>query len=166
MSLGAVDYFLKPVRPAALLARLATYTFMTKVKQRTIRVLVIDDEAAARDLVANALRPEGFEVVTAESGHEGLALAREQPPDLVICDLIMPDMDGFEVVNRLAESDMPKDVPILILTGQELTADDRRRLNGLVADVMQKDGDPRPQLGRWLRRAAAASRRRIIVAAA
>jgi signal transduction histidine kinase/CheY-like chemotaxis protein len=166
MSLGAVDYFLKPVRPTALLDRLATYTFTTKVKQRNIRVLVIDDEAAARDLVANALRPEGFEVITAASGHEGLALAREQPPDLVICDLVMPDMDGFEVVNRLAESDMPKDVPILILTGQELTADDRLRLNGLVADVMQKDGDPRPQLGRWLRRAAAASHRRTIPEAA
>ena len=166
MSLGAVDYFLKPVRPAALLDRLATYTFTTKVKQRNVRVLVIDDEAAARDLVANALRPEGFEVITAASGREGLALAAEQPPDLVICDLIMPDMDGFEVVNRLATSDLPKDVPILILTGQELSADDRRRLNGLVAEVMQKDGDPRPQLGRWLRRAASASQRRVIPEAA
>ena len=161
MNLGAVDYFLKPVRPDALLARLATYTFTTKVKQRTIRVLVIDDDPTARDLVASALRPEGFEVLTAASGEEGLALAHEHPPDLVICDLVMPEMDGFEVVNRLALSDMPKDVPILILTGQELSVEDRRRLNGKVADVMQKDGDPRPALGRWLRRAAAASQRRV-----
>jgi signal transduction histidine kinase/DNA-binding response OmpR family regulator len=166
MSLGAVDYFLKPVRPDALLARLATYTFTTKVKQRNIRVLVIDDDLLARDLVANALRPEGFEVVTAASGDEGLALAQERPPDLVICDLVMPDMDGFEVVNRLANTDMPKDVPILILTGHELTAADRERLNGKVADIMQKGGDPRPALGRWLRRAAAASSRRTTAAAA
>jgi len=160
MNLGAVDYFLKPVSPDALLDRLATYTFTTKVKQRNIRVLVIDDDDSARELVANALRPEGFEVVTAASGDEGLELAHEQPPDLVICDLVMPDMDGFEVVNRLADSDMPKDVPVLILTGHELTDEDRQRLNGLVADVMQKDGDPRPALGHWLRRAAAASQRR------
>lgn len=166
MNLGAVDYFLKPVRPDALLARLATYTFTTKVKERNIRVLVIDDDLIARDLVANALRPEGFEVVTAASGDEGLALAHERPPDLVICDLLMPDMDGFEVVNRLADSDMPKDVPILILTGQELTSADRERLNGKVAYIMQKDGDPRPALGRWLRRAAAASQRRSTSAAA
>jgi CheY-like chemotaxis protein len=166
MKLGAVDYFLKPVRPQALLARLATYGFTTKVRQRTIRVLVIDDDLIARDLVANALRPEGFEVVTAASGDEGLALALERPPDLVICDLVMPEMDGFEVVNRLADTDMPKDVPILILTGHELTTADRARLNGKVADIMQKDGDPRPALGRWLRRAAAASGRRGTAAAA
>jgi signal transduction histidine kinase/DNA-binding response OmpR family regulator len=166
MNLGAVDYFLKPVRPDALLARLATYTFTTKVKQRNIRVLVIDDDPTACELVASALRPEGFEVVTAASGAEGLALAGEKPPDLVICDLVMPDMDGFEVVKRLAESDLPNDVPILILTGQELTAKDRHRLNGKVAEIMQKDGDPRPALGRWLRRAAAASGRRSSAAAA
>ena len=98
MNLGAVDYFLKPVRREALLARLATYTFTTKVKERNVRVLVIDDDLAARDLVANALRPEGFEVVSAASGKEGLDLALRDPPDLVICDLLMPDMDGFEVV--------------------------------------------------------------------
>jgi signal transduction histidine kinase/DNA-binding response OmpR family regulator len=166
MNLGAVDYFVKPVRREALLARLATYTFTTKVKERNIRVLVIDDEPGARDLVANALRPEGFEVITASSGPEGLALARERPPDLVICDLVMPEMDGFEVVNRLALSDMPKDVPILILTAQDLTAADRERLNGKVAAVMAKDGDPRPALASWLRRAAAASGRRSTPAAA
>jgi signal transduction histidine kinase/CheY-like chemotaxis protein len=166
MNLGAVDYFVKPVRREALLARLATYTFTTKVKERNVRVLVIDDELVARDLVANALRPEGFEVVTAASGKEGLALARERQPDLVICDLIMPEMDGFEVVDRLAQSDMPKDVPILILTGQDLTVADRERLNGKVAAVMAKDGDPRPALANWLRRAAAASGRRSATAAA
>ena len=166
MNLGAVDYFVKPVRRDALLARLATYTFTTKVKERNVRVLVIDDERIARELVANALRPEGFEVITAASGKEGLALANERPPDLVICDLVMPEMDGFEVVNRLAESDIPKDVPILILTGQDLTSADRERLNGKVAAVMAKDGDPRPALADWLRRAAAASGRRNATAAA
>jgi signal transduction histidine kinase/DNA-binding response OmpR family regulator len=165
MNLGAVDYFVKPIRREALLARLATYTFTTKVKERNVRVLVIDDELVARDLVANALRPEGFEVVTAASGMEGLAMARDRQPDLVICDLIMPEMDGFEVVNRLAESDMPKDVPILILTGQDLTSADRERLNGKVAAVMAKGGDPRPALANWLRRAAAASGRRTATAA-
>ena len=78
----------------------------------------------------------------------------------------MPDMDGFEVVRRLADSDLPKDVPILILTGQTLTVADRDRLNGKVVDVMQKDVDFRPALSMWLRRAAAASGRRAVGGAA
>jgi signal transduction histidine kinase/DNA-binding response OmpR family regulator len=160
MSLGAADYFLKPVRRDALLARLATYTFTTKVRQRSVRVLVIDDDPAARELVERALRPEGFEVLSAASGHEGLALAADASPDLVICDLVMPGMDGFEVVRRLAESDLPNDVPILILTGQELSAADRERLNGKVADIMEKGTDLRIALGHWLRRASSAAQRR------
>ena len=161
MSLGAVDYFLKPVNPAALLARLGQYTFTTKVKQGPVRVLTIDDDPIARDLVTNALRPEGFDVVAAASGREGLDLALEEPPDLVICDLLMPDMDGYEVVDRLHENEATKDVTILILTGQELSKADRERLNGKVAEIVRKGVDPRPAFLRWLRRAAAASQRRI-----
>jgi signal transduction histidine kinase/CheY-like chemotaxis protein len=101
MSLGAVDYFLKPVRPHELLARLSQYTFTTKVKQRRVPVLTVDDDPAARELVATALRAEGFDVVAAASGEEALRLAHEDPPELVICDLVMPDMDGYEVVSRL-----------------------------------------------------------------
>ena len=166
MSLGAVDYFLKPVNPAALLSRLSQYTFTTKVKQGRVRVLTIDDDPVARDLVTNALRPEGFEVVAAASGREGLDLALEQPPDLVICDLLMPDMDGYEVVDRLHANEATKDVTILILTGQELTAADRMRLNGKVAEIVGKGVDPRPAFLRWLRRAAAASQRRVVPAPA
>ena len=165
MSLGAVDYFLKPISPEALLARLAGYTFPTRAKEQRIRVLVIDDDPAARDLVTNALQPAGFDVVAAASGHEGLERALERPPDLVICDLLMPDMDGFEVVDRLHESEMPSDVPILILTGHDLSTADRQRLNGRVAGVVQKGGHPANALARWVRRAAMASRRRSMAPA-
>jgi signal transduction histidine kinase/CheY-like chemotaxis protein len=162
MSLGAVDYFLKPVKPEALLARLAQYTFTTKVKQGRVRVLAIDDDPVARDLVVSALRPEGFEVVAAESGRQGLDLALDSPPDLVICDLLMPDMDGYEVVDRLHANAATKDVTILILTGQELSVADRQRLNGKVADILSKGGDIRPAFLRWLRRASAAGKRRSL----
>jgi signal transduction histidine kinase/CheY-like chemotaxis protein len=159
MSLGAVDYFLKPVRPKALLARLGQYTFTTKVRQRAVRVLAIDDDPATRELVVNALRPEGFDVVVAASGQEGVALALENPPELVICDLVMPDMDGYEVVDRLQNNEATRDATILILTGHEMTATDRQRLNGKVADILTKGSDPRPALARWLRRAEAATLR-------
>jgi CheY-like chemotaxis protein len=160
MSLGAVDYFLKPIKPDALLARLSQYTFTTKVKQGRVRVLAIDDDPIARDLVVNALRPEGFEVVAAASGREGLDLAVDSPPDLVICDLLMPDMDGYEVVDRLHANVATKDVTILILTGQELSLADRQRLNGKVAEIVHKGGDARPAFLKWVRRASIAGRRR------
>jgi len=164
MSLGAVDYFLKPVRPEALLARLAQYTFTTKVTQRRVKVLAIDDDPSARDLVVQALRPAGFDVTVAASGREGLAMAREDPPELVICDLVMPDVDGYEVVDQLRASPATQDATILILTGQQLSAADRERLNGKVAAVLSKAGDPRPALAKWLERAVAAGQRRALAA--
>jgi signal transduction histidine kinase/CheY-like chemotaxis protein len=159
MSLGAVDYFLKPVQPAALLARLGRYTFTTKVRQRRVSVLAIDDDPAARDLVASSLRSEGFEVVVAASGQEGLERAFADPPELVICDLLMPDMDGYEVVRRLGSNESTRDVTILILTAHELSAADRDRLNGKVADVLHKGEELPAALAVWLRRASQASRR-------
>jgi signal transduction histidine kinase/CheY-like chemotaxis protein len=161
MSLGAADYFLKPVRPGALLARLAQYTFTTKVKQRNVCVLAIDDDASARALVENTLRPEGFQVMTAASGREGVAMALECSPDLVICDLLMPDMDGYEVVDQLHADEATRDTMILILTGADLSDADRQRLNGKVAGVVHKNGDHRAALAQWLERAAAAAQRRI-----
>ncbi len=166
MNLGAVDYFLKPVRPEELLTRLRQYTFTTKVKQRRVKVLAIDDDPTARDLVVEALRPVGFDVSAAASGREGLAMAMDDPPELVICDLIMPDVDGFEVVDQLRAHPATREATILILTGHELSTVDRQRLNGKVADVLGKAGDIRPSLAKWLERAAAAAQRRVVTAEA
>lgn len=160
MTLGAVDYFLKPVDPQALLRRLAQYTFTTKVKQRRVRVLAVDDDPAARALIVNTLAVEGFDIVAAASGADAIDLAADDPPELVICDLVMPDMDGYEVVNQLRSSDATRDATILILTGHELTSADRDRLNGKVAGILNKGEDLRGPLVAWLDRAAAAARRR------
>jgi CheY-like chemotaxis protein len=134
------------------------------VKQRRVKVLAIDDDPVARDLVVQALRPAGFDVSVAASGREGLAMARDDPPELVICDLVMPDVDGYEVVDQLRADPATQDATILILTGQDLSASDRERLNGKVAAVLGKAGDPRPALAKWLERAAAASQRRALAA--
>jgi CheY-like chemotaxis protein len=124
-------------------------------------VLAIDDDPAARHLVVEALRPAGFEVSAAASGREGIAMALEDPPELVICDLVMPDIDGYEVVDQLRANPKTQDATILILTGQNLTSADRERLNGKVAGVLGKDGDPRSALAKWLDRAAASHRRSL-----
>jgi CheY-like chemotaxis protein len=89
----------------------------------------------------------------------------DDPPELVICDLVMPDVDGYEVVDQLRANPATRDATILILTGQDLDDADRTRLNGKVAEILGKAGDPRPALAKWLERASAASQRRAAAVA-
>lgn len=79
------------------------------------KILVIDDDRALGEMLAQKLEPRGFEVLAATRGLEGLKLAYENHPDLVILDVMMPDMDGWETCQRLREM---SDVPILMLTGK------------------------------------------------
>ncbi|MDQ7030199.1 MAG: response regulator transcription factor [Ardenticatenia bacterium] len=84
------------------------------------RVLVIEDDPKIADLLRRGLLYEGFEVDVAPNGEQGLRLARERPPHLVILDLMLPDMDGLDVLRRLRRAD---DVPVLILTAKDAVAD-------------------------------------------
>ncbi|MEA5367357.1 response regulator transcription factor [Amycolatopsis sp., V23-08] len=85
------------------------------------RLLVVDDEATVRELLSAALRFAGFEVTSAATAGEAVAAATGQPPDLVLLDVMLPDMDGFEVVRRLRERQAP--VPVLFLTARDRQAD-------------------------------------------
>jgi signal transduction histidine kinase/DNA-binding response OmpR family regulator len=156
MALGAVDYFLKPVRRDALLSRLARHMLAPAARPGGIRILAVDDDPQALDLVAAALEPEGYEVCRASSGAEGLRLAREQPFDLVICDLVMPEVDGWDVVAGLQADERTQNVPILILTAHDLTAAERQRLNEHMVGVLGKGTDAVAGLRMWLARAAPA----------
>jgi signal transduction histidine kinase/CheY-like chemotaxis protein len=152
LALGAVDYFLKPVDRQALLDRLSKYTFTTKVRQRPVRVLAVDDDPAALDLVDASLRPEGFDVVRASGGREGVERATREPFDLVILDLLMPDLDGFEVVAALRREQSTRELPILILTAHPMRDADRARLNGNILGIVDKGDEGADGLRRWLRR--------------
>jgi signal transduction histidine kinase/CheY-like chemotaxis protein len=152
LALGAVDYFLKPVDRTALLDRLARYTFTTKVKSRKVRVLAIDDDPTALELIDAALRPEGFDVVLAGGGQEGIDRAVAEPFDLVVCDLLMPDVDGFDVVSGLKGNASTSDVPILILTAHTITEAEKTRLNGQILGIVDKGDEGVEGLRRWLAR--------------
>jgi signal transduction histidine kinase/CheY-like chemotaxis protein len=152
LALGAVDYFLKPVDPTALLNRLARYTFTTKVRTRKVRVLAVDDDSAALDLIDAALGPEGFDVVRASGGQEAIDRAAAEPFDLVVCDLLMPEVDGFDIVTALKAEPSSRDVPILILTAHTLTDADKVRLNGQILGIVEKGEDGAAGLRRWLAR--------------
>jgi two-component system, OmpR family, response regulator len=94
--------------------------------ERQPKVLVVDDEASIRALLSATLRLTGFEVRVATGGHEALAAAAEYAPDLVVLDVMMPDLDGFEVAQRLRTSGRP--VPVLFLTARDSVED---RISGL-----------------------------------
>jgi CheY-like chemotaxis protein len=140
---GAVDYFVKPISREALLSWLVRHGLVPPLRGDEIAVLAIDDEPATLAMIERHLRQQGLQVVCANGGVEGLKLARERTFDLVISDLIMPDLDGFSLIAALHDDPRTRDVPVLVLTGHDLTESDKARLNGKITAVMAKgDGMP------------------------
>lgn len=160
LALGAVDYLVKPIDRDAVLASLGRLTLATQAKTRTVRVLVVDDDPAALDALEGTLRPAGFEVIRAGGGRTGVDRARDERPDLVICDLVMPDVDGFGVVGELKSDPVTADIPIIILTAHDLSPADKLRLNGKVLGIVSKGPDAQAGLRAWLVRADASRSRR------
>jgi CheY-like chemotaxis protein len=149
-ALGAFDYFVKPVDGKALLSRLSQYTFATNVKSESVRVLVVDDEQANLDLLEALLEPAGFGVIRAGGGQEGIDLARSQMPNLILLDLMMPDLTGFDVVEALRSEEATRSIPIMVLTAKALTEDDKGALNGQVAAIFQRNSVAGTELIAWL----------------
>jgi signal transduction histidine kinase len=109
-------------------------------------VVVIDDDPLDLSLVEAVLAPEGFTVLRAASGMEGVKLVRERHPGVVLLDLMMPDMDGFAVVEMLRAEPATADVPIVVLTHKEMTRADRDRLGDRINHLAQKGELNRAQL--------------------
>ena len=90
------------------------------------KILVVDDEQMTTDLAKTFLEKHGFEVVIASDGEEALELAEEQAPDLILLDVMLPTIDGFEVCKKLKDNAMFKDTPILMFTAKGLSSDVER----------------------------------------
>ena len=134
-ALGATEYLVKPVGKEQLLAALYRATAMPEQKHM---VVAIDDDPLAIELVRASLEPEGWTVLGAATGQEGLALIRERKPSAVLLDLLMPGMDGFEVVEALRADPDTKSVPVVILTSKSMTPQDKERLHGRITYVARK----------------------------
>jgi signal transduction histidine kinase/CheY-like chemotaxis protein len=133
-ALGAAEYLVKPVGQDELLDALARC-----VPRRSRRTVVaIDDEPRDLDLVEAVLSADGWTVARAAGGAEGVALVQRDRPAVVLLDLLMPDVDGFEVVERLRSDPEVADVPIVVLTSKDMTRADRERLDGRVSFLAQK----------------------------
>jgi signal transduction histidine kinase/CheY-like chemotaxis protein len=158
LALGAVDYLVKPIHREALLGCISRYVSNGIEAETPKRVLVVDDEPAALALIRSALEPEGVEVVTAQGGREALEWAEHgQLVDLVICDLVMPDVDGFEVIAALKGNARTANVPIVVCTAYDLSPEQKARLNGHILGIVAKGQDARVGLLDWLEHAVPSS---------
>ena len=157
-ALGAVDYFVKPVGRESLLGSLGLLTFTTKVRTRTVTALVIDSDPEAATRYRSLLEPEGFKVLAEETGAAGFERARTDRPDLILLDLILPDLDGPDLVSRLRADPVTSDIPIWVTTEGHLADEERARINGKVQGVMERGGEGLHALDGWLDRLGVAKR--------
>ena len=146
-SLGATDYMVKPVdreRLSGVLRKICGAAGR--------RVLLVDDDDLARRGMRLSLEKEGWEVAEAENGQVALDLLDEKRPDIIMLDLMMPVMDGFEFLIEMRREAEWRDIPVLVVTAKDLTAAERSQLNGDVERVLQKGGAELDQLLRELGR--------------
>lgn len=141
-SLGAADWLVKPVNRAALGAALER---MVPQPGNTGRptILVVDDEVPTLEYLSELIRGQGFDVTCASGGRAGVDIALDSQPDLILLDLVMPDLNGFDVVSILRAHPRGEHIPILILTAKDLTAEDAERLRYSVQAVIRKGGKER-----------------------
>jgi len=128
-----------------------------------VRILIIDDDPLAVETLASVLEPEGFEISKAYGGREGLEMALQQTPDLVVVDLLMPGVSGFEVVQGLKQQPQTREVPVFVVTVKDLTSEDKQKLNSLAAAIMPKGAFAKDEflheIGKLIRLRAAQERR-------
>ena len=133
-SLGASDYLNKPVDADKLIALLRKHC----PEKARRRVLIVEDDEATRDVIRRRLGDEQWEMAEAENGLEGLERLAGAIPDVILLDLMMPEMDGFEFIAALRADARWRDIPVIVITAKILTEKDRERLTGSVEQLIQK----------------------------
>ena len=154
-SLGASEYLTKPLDRRRLVEMANALTSGVQG-----HALVVEDDAAARQVVVRALTSAGWKVTEAADGQAGLDRVAEHCPDLILLDLMMPVMHGFEFMERLRENEATLDVPVVVLTAKELSAKEREFLAAHAQRVVQKSGGGASALLPLVRRVVAEYRER------
>ncbi|MBI3374583.1 MAG: GAF domain-containing protein [Betaproteobacteria bacterium] len=146
-ALGATDYMVKPVDRARLSGALRG--ICGSVGRQ---VLLVDDDETMRQGMRLALEQDGWQVGEAENGQIALARLTEARPDIIMLDLMMPEMDGFEFLVEMRSRAEWRDIPVLVVTAKDLTAGERSRLNGDMERVLQKGASELDELLREIGR--------------
>ena len=151
-SLGAVDYLTKPVDRELLRKTLSRYYSADGVSS----VLLVEDDIETREMMARTLEKAGWAVSEAGNGQEALEIMSGLQPELVLLDLMMPVMDGFDFLTAMRARPEWRHIPVIVLTAKDLTGDDRDRLTGKVDEVLEKNAYTREQLLEHVSEAVAA----------
>jgi CheY-like chemotaxis protein len=137
-ALGAADYLIKPVDKTLLVQTIRKYTHPLKAEKSLI--LIVDDDPLALDLLETTLHSAGYQTQTARSGKAALAILARTPVNGILLDLIMPEMDGFELLKHVKHDAVLKEIPVIILTAKSLTEEDVAFLKREAQALFQKDG--------------------------
>jgi CheY-like chemotaxis protein len=132
----------KPINRDRLVGVIRKYQHTDDSRQ----VLVVEDEPSIRQMVRRVMEKEGWKVREAENGQVGLRAVAESKPAVILLDLMMPVMNGFDFVRELRKNTEWQDIPVVILTAKDLTGDDRQQLKGNVERILQKGDYNREQL--------------------
>lgn len=144
-ALGAADYLTKPIDRDRLLRAVCKHV-RKPAGNAVRRALVVEDDPATREMLGRLLQRDGWAVDEAANGRIGLERVTAAPPDLILLDLMMPELDGFGFVERLRAEPAWRTIPVLVITAKDLTAAERLRLNGWVEQVLQKGAYTRGEL--------------------
>jgi PAS domain S-box-containing protein len=139
-ALGAADYLTKPIDYKRLTTLLEHYKPSTQqpAQPPSGHVLIAEDDLDTQEMFYRILSREGWQVTATENGRDALAKVDAKPPDLILLDLMMPHMDGFQFITALRQRPHGRQIPIIVITAMDLTPTDRLRLNGYVEQILQK----------------------------
>jgi signal transduction histidine kinase/CheY-like chemotaxis protein len=135
VALGAAGYLTKPIDRE----RLSRMVSRFRGSARQARVLLVEDDGTQRERLHGWLAGEQWVVQEAANGRDALALLKDSKPDVILLDLMMPEMDGFAVVAALQKEPRWRDIPVIVITARDLDAQDRERLNSGVQSVLVKE---------------------------
>ncbi|MCV6639282.1 response regulator [Candidatus Albibeggiatoa sp. nov. NOAA] len=141
-ALGADDYLVKPISRQQLHSVLDRYINLSKAPN----VLLVEDNQATQDMMQRLLKQEGWQVCLAENGRAGLQQVEQEQPDLILTDLMMPEMDGFEFLHHLRARDEWRDIPVVVLTAKDLSKEERQALDNAAQNTFIKGAYDKEQL--------------------
>ncbi|MDP2793552.1 MAG: response regulator [Sulfurisoma sp.] len=141
-ALGAAEYLVKPVDRSRLIGTLERFC----QKHVEHSVLLVEDDLITREMIQRMLNKDGWTVALAGNGLEGLEQMAKRRPELILLDLMMPEMDGFQFLEELEKREDWRDIPVVVMTAKELSREDRDFLNGHVDRILRKGACQREDL--------------------